>query len=67
MMVTDRQVKGLFKSMSSGKSLQQSAARADMSENTARKYLRSGHLPSEQKQEHYWAPAQTRLKGCGGR
>lgn len=53
-MVTDRQVKGLFKSMSSGKTLHQAAARADMSENTARKYLRSGGLPSEQKRDHDW-------------
>jgi len=53
-MVSDRQVKGLFKSMSSGRPLCRSAAMADMSENTARKYVGSGRLPSETKAEHTW-------------
>jgi hypothetical protein len=67
LMVTDRQVKGLFKTMSSGKTLQQSAARADMSENTARKYLRSGRLPSEQKREHDWRTRRDPFEGMWGR
>ena len=53
-MVTDAQVKGLFKAMSSGKPLYKSAERADMSENTARKYVRSRLLPKEQAQAHTW-------------
>jgi len=57
-MVTDKQVKGLFKSMSSGKPLYQSAARADMCENTARKYLKSNSLPSEISQPHTWRTRQ---------
>ncbi len=46
-MVSDRQVKGLFKSMSKGKKLSQAAQRADMCENTARKYIEENALPSE--------------------
>jgi len=53
-MVTDGQVKELFSSMSSGKALYQSAARADMSENTARKYVRVGAYPSTIRCEHGW-------------
>ena len=48
-MVRDRQVKGLFKSMTQGKKLSQAAQRADMSENTARKYLDLQKLPSDMK------------------
>ena len=48
-MVRDRQVKGLFKSMAQGKKLSTASQRADMSENTARKYLCEGRLPSEMK------------------
>lgn len=49
-MVSDRQVKGLFKSMSEGKKLSKSAERADMCANTARRYLRSNILPSDLKE-----------------
>ncbi len=53
-MVKDKQVKGLLKSMSSGKTLYQAAQKADICENTARKYLRAGRLPSELANEHTW-------------
>ena len=53
-MVKDAQVKGLFKAMSSGKALCVSAMRADMSENTARKYVQVGRLPSEVCAPHTW-------------
>lgn len=53
-MVKDKQVKGLFMSMSKGKTLSQAADRADMCENTARKYYKSGKFPSEVAQPHTW-------------
>lgn len=53
-MVKDKQVKGLLKSMSSGKPLYQAAQKADICENTARKYLRTGRLPSELAKAHTW-------------
>ncbi len=46
-LVSNRQVKGLFKSMANGKTISQAAARADMCENTARKYIDKNALPSE--------------------
>ena len=46
-MVTDRQVKRLWQVLSSGKTLAQSADKANMDEKTARKYRRLGRLPSE--------------------
>ncbi|ERP30699.1 hypothetical protein CALK_2479 [Chitinivibrio alkaliphilus ACht1] len=46
-MVSDRQVKGLFKSMSQGKKLSSAAQRADMCQNTARKYMKHFKPPSE--------------------
>lgn len=48
-MVSNRQVKGLFKSMSEGKNLSKSAQKADMCENTARRYLNLNKLPSDLK------------------
>jgi hypothetical protein len=53
-MVTDRQVKLLIKLLRTGRSLAAAAARADMSEKTARKYRRLGKMPSEDKVEHDW-------------
>ena len=53
-MVTDRQVKRLWKALSSGKTLAQSADKADMDEKTARKYRRLGRLPSEVAPERTW-------------
>jgi len=53
-MVTDRQVRRLRKLMKKERSIAEAAAKADMDEKTARKYLRSGALPSEVKVEHTW-------------
>jgi transposase len=53
-MVTDRQVRRLFKTMLTQKTKASAAAKADMDEKTARKYVRLGKLPSETKQEHTW-------------
>jgi hypothetical protein len=46
-MVTDRQVKRLWRVLSSGKTLAQAADKANMDEKTARKYRDLGRLPSE--------------------
>lgn len=53
-MVKDAQVKGLFKFMSEGKPLYFSAQKADICENTARKYIRSQRFPSDLKPAHNW-------------
>jgi hypothetical protein len=52
--VKDAQVKGLFKSMSEGKPLYASAQKADICENTARKYVQSQRFPSELNAPHRW-------------
>jgi len=54
MVTKDAQVKGLFKSMSEGKPLYTSAQKADICENTARKYVRSQRFPSELNAPHTW-------------
>ena len=46
-MVTDRQVRLLMKHVKNGKKLSVVAAKAGMDPKTARKYLRSGRIPSE--------------------
>lgn len=53
-MITDRQVQKLWKLLTGGVSLVKAAARCDMDEKTARKYRRSGRLPSELAQPHTW-------------
>lgn len=53
-MVTDRQVRKLMKLNQQDKTLSHASAKAEMSENTARKYLRSGRLPSQSKPERRW-------------
>jgi len=53
-MVTDQQVRRLFKLMSSEHTLATAAAKAGMDEKTARKYRRRGKLPSEVKKPHDW-------------
>ena len=53
-MVTDPQVKRLRKLIHCGKAVAIAAAKAGMSENTARKYLRDGLLPSEVLPDRHW-------------
>ena len=53
-MVTDRQVKRLCRALSSGKTLAQSADKANMDEKTARKYRDLGRLPSEVAPQRIW-------------
>ena len=53
-MVTDQQVRRLFKLIQTEKNLGIAAMKAGMDEKTARKYRRNGKLPSDLKHEHSW-------------
>jgi hypothetical protein len=53
-MIEDRQVKRLWRALSLGKTLAQSADKSNMDEKTARKYRRIGRLPSEIAPERTW-------------
>lgn len=53
-MVTDQQVRTLMKLVKNEKTLSLAASKAGMGEQTARKYLRSGKLPSESAAPHTW-------------
>lgn len=53
-MVTDAQVRRLMKLSQTEKTRAGAAAKAGMDEQTARKYIRSGRLPSAMKVEHTW-------------
>jgi len=54
-MVTDSQVRRLFAMKNKVKYFYQLADKAGMSAKTARKYLKSGSLPSQCKAVHDWA------------
>ena len=53
-MVTDRQVRRLFKLVQTQKNFGIAAMKAGMDDKTARKYRRLGKLPSELEQQHGW-------------
>ena len=53
-MVTDQQVRRLFKLVQTTKYFGTAAAKAGMDEKTARKYIQLGRLPSEIKSDHDW-------------
>jgi len=53
-MVSDEQVRRLMKRIQTEKTLALAAAKAGMDEKTARRYRRSGKLPSECRPEHTW-------------
>ena len=57
-MIKDRQVKRLLQVLLSGKTLAQSADKANMDEKTARKYRKLGRLPSEVAPERSWRTRQ---------
>ena len=59
-MVKDQQVRRLVKLRKNEKTLTMAAARAGLSRKTARKYLKSGTLPSQCQPERYWSPNETR-------
>lgn len=53
-MVTDQQVRRLLTLSHSGMTQELAAAKAGMDRKTARKYLRSGKMPSETTQPRTW-------------
>ena len=53
-MVTDQQVRRLFKLMQTEKTQAMAAVKSGMDEKTARKYVKAGMLPSELKKERTW-------------
>jgi hypothetical protein len=53
-MVTDQQIRRLFKLSNTEKSQEIAASKAGMDVKTARKYLRARRLPSEMKAERHW-------------
>lgn len=53
-MVTDKQVRRLYKEMEKGTGKGTSARKAGMDEKTARKYVKEGKLPSEMRVGHTW-------------
>lgn len=53
-MVTDKQVKRLFKLRRMGMTQQKMADKTNMDVKTARKYLKEGKLPGQLAQEHTW-------------
>jgi hypothetical protein len=62
-MVTDQQVRRLFKLVQTEKNSGIAAIKAGMDEKTARKYCRLGKLPSELKQVHTWRTHPDSFKG----
>lgn len=62
-MVTDRQVRRLFAMKNKYQYLYQAADAAGMSTKTARKYLKSGKLPSQSKVVHNWATHEDAFAG----
>ena len=60
-MVTDRQVKRLWRALASRKSLEQAADLANMDEKTARKYRQLGRLPSEVAAQRTWRTREDRF------
>jgi hypothetical protein len=57
-MVTDQQVRKLMKLIQSEETLTIAAAKSGMDEKTARKYRRSGRLPSQCQRAHSWETRQ---------
>jgi len=57
-MVTDQQVRRLKMLIKTERTQAIAAAKAGMDEKTARKYIKSGKLPSQEKQEHNWRTRQ---------
>jgi hypothetical protein len=61
-MVTDQQVRKYMKLKETERTLEIAAAKAGMSEKTARKYRRQGNLPSEARKERTWRTRQNVYK-----
>lgn len=67
MMVTDEQVRRLMKKVQTEKSLAVAAAKSGMDEKTARRYRRSGKLPSACRPEHTWRTREDPFAGVWDR
>ena len=50
-MITDKQVSLLFSAINQGYTMEAAAAKAKMSEKTARKYIKTGRFPSKSKRD----------------
>lgn len=61
-MVTDQQVRRLLMNSKNEKFMYQAADKANMSERTARKYLKTGKLPSQLKKSHDWSTREDPFK-----
>lgn len=62
-MVTDEHVRLLMKLNQTEKNLRVAAAKARMSENTARKYIKLNRLPSQCKPDRYWRTREDPFEG----
>jgi hypothetical protein len=62
-MVTDRQVRRLMMLINQNETLSQASSKAGMDEKTARKYLKSGKLPSQLSPEHNWRTRRDPFEG----
>lgn len=62
-MVQDRQVRKLYMLKSREETLEAAAIKSGMDEKTARKYLRSGKLPSQSKIPHTWKTRKDPFEG----
>jgi hypothetical protein len=62
-MVTDQQIRRLFKLSNTEKTQEIAASKAGMDVKTARKYLRSRRLPSEMKAERHWRTRKDYFEG----
>src|SRR5215470_18519593 len=62
-MVTDQQVRRLFRLSNTEKTQEIAASKAGMDVKTARKYLRTRVLPSERKAERHWRTRKDEFSG----
>jgi hypothetical protein len=65
-MVTDKQVKKLFKIRRMGMTQEDSANKSNMDVKTARKYLKEGKLPSQLRVKHTWRTRRDPFKDVWG-
>ena len=63
-MVTDQQVRRLFKLVQTEKNFGIAAIKAGMDEKTVRKYHKLGKLPSELEKPHTWRTRQDSFEDC---
>ena len=66
-MITDQQVRRLRMLIKTEKTKEIAASKAGMDRKTARKYLKSGKMPSESKMDHAWRTREDHFKVFGVR